>query len=208
MGWITDPVGGVPALWHDGEDLHFHALMLIEPQTHWGVILLVNANTFIPLDGANTALTSLDAGVTRLLVGQTPQASTSLTTFYLILDGVLAVLLALALWPLLRLRRWSRKFGQRLRQRPQFLRLGLRLAWEVALPVALLLGVSLLASELGATSWDWILLAWPDLGSWVLAICAVLLLTGVIRAVLAVRVIRRKAAETSPVTPSPSPSLM
>src|SRR6266567_1237248 len=26
MGWITDPVGGVPALWHDGEDLHFHAL--------------------------------------------------------------------------------------------------------------------------------------------------------------------------------------
>src|SRR5438132_8942 len=47
MGWITDPVGGVPALWHDGEDLHFHALMLIEPQTHWGVILLVNANSVI-----------------------------------------------------------------------------------------------------------------------------------------------------------------
>src|SRR6266700_2517505 len=207
MGWITDPVGGVPALWHDGEDLHFHALMLIEPQTHWGVILLVNANTFIPLDGANTALTSLDAGVTRLLVGQTPQASTSLTTFYLILDGVLAVLLALALWPLLRLRRWSRKFGQRLRQRPQFLRLGLRLTWDVALPVAILLGASLFANLLGAPSWDWILLGWPDLGSWILAICAVLLLTGVIRAVLAVRVIRRKAAETSSVTPSPSPSL-
>src|SRR6266581_8438713 len=199
MGWVNGSLAGVPAIWHGGNIFNFHALLLIEPQTHWGAILLVNANTNI-----YTALTSLADGVTRLLAGQTPQASTSLTTFYLILDGILAVILALAVFPLLRLRRWSRKFGQRLRQRPQFLRLGLRLAWEVALPVALLLGVSLLASELGATSWDWILLGWPDLGSWVLAICAVLLLTGVIRAVLAVRVIRRKAAETSSVTPSPS----
>src|SRR2546423_1960258 len=30
MGWITHPVGGVPAIWHDGENPHFHALMLIE----------------------------------------------------------------------------------------------------------------------------------------------------------------------------------
>jgi len=204
MGWVNGPLAGVPAIWHDGNNVVASTRLLIEPQTHWGAILLVNANSLIPIDGANTALTSLADGVTRLLAGQTPQASTSLTTFYLILDGILAVILALAVFPLLRLRSWSRKFGQRLQQRPQFLRLGLRLAWEVALPVALLLGVSLLASELGATSWDWILLGWPDLGSWVLAICAVLLLTGVIRAVLAVRVIRRKAAETSSVTPSPS----
>jgi len=204
MGWVNGPLAGVPAIWHDGNNVVASTRLLIEPQTHWGAILLVNANSLIPIDGANTALTSLADGVTRLLAGQTPQASTSLTTFYLILDGILAVILALAVFPLLRLRSWSRKFGQRLQQRPQFLRLGLRLAWEVALPVALLLGVSLLASGLGATSWDWILLGWPDLGSWVLAICAVLLLTGVIRAVLAVRVIRRKAAETSSVTPSPS----
>jgi CubicO group peptidase (beta-lactamase class C family) len=207
MGWVNGPLAGVPAIWHDGNNAVASTRLLIEPQTHWGAILLVNGNTLIPVDGANTALTSLADGVTRLLVGQPPQASTSLTTFYLIFDSILVVLSALALWPLLRLRRWSRKFGQRLQQRPQFLRLGLRLTWDVVLPVALLLGVSLLASELGATSWDWILLGWPDLGSWVLAICALLLLTGVIRAVLAVRVIRRKAAETSAATPSPSPSL-
>jgi CubicO group peptidase (beta-lactamase class C family) len=205
MGWVNGPFAGVPAIWHDGEDVNFHALLLIEPQTRWGVILLVNANTLIPVDGAaNTALTSLDAGVTRRLSGQPPQASSSLTTVYLMLDSVLFVLLALAIFPLLRMRRWSRRFGQR---RHQVVRLGLRLTWEVALPVALLLGASLFASALGATSWYWILLGWPDLGSWILVISALLLLTGIIRAVLAIRVLRRAAAETSPLKPSPSPSL-
>jgi CubicO group peptidase (beta-lactamase class C family) len=202
MGWVNGPLAGVPAIWHGGNITHFHALLLIEPQTHWGAILLVNANSVIP-----PGLDSLDAGVTRLLAGQTPQASTSLTTFYLILDGVLVVLSALALWPLLRLRRWSRKFEQRQQRRPQFLRLGLRLTWDVALPVAILLGVPLFTSLLGATSWYWILIVWPDLGSWILAICALLLLTAVLRAVLAIRVLRRKGAQTSPGTPSPSPGL-
>jgi len=205
MGWITNPVGGVPALWHDGENPHFHALLLIEPQTHWGVILLVNANTITP--PWKTPLQSLDAGVTRLLAGQAPQASTSLTTVYLILDGILVVLSALAVFPLLRLRRWSSRFEQRQRQWPQFLRLGLRLTWDVALPVALLLGASLFGSLVGAPSWNWILLGWPDLGSWILAICALLLLTGILRAVLAIRVLRRTAGQKAAVTPSPSPSL-
>src|SRR5438034_10025375 len=203
MGWVNGSLAGVPAIWHGGNIFHFHALMLIEPQTHWGAILLVNANTVL-----HPGLDSLDAGVTRLLAGQTPQASTSLTTVYLILDGVLAVLLALALWPLLRLRRWSRRFEQRQRRRPQFIRLGLRLTWDFALPVAILLGASLFASLLlGAPSWYWILLAWPDLGSWILAICALLLLTAVLRAVLAIRVLRRKGAATSPVTAPPRASL-
>ena len=206
MGWNNGTLAGIPAIWHDGAEPNVYTRLLIEPQTHWGVILLVNANSFILVDGAgNSALTSLGAGVTRLLAGQAPQASPSLTTVYLIIDGVLVVLSALAIFPLLRLRRWSRRFGQR---RHRLVRLGLRLTWDVALPVALLLGVSLFASVLGVTSWYWILLAWTDLGSWILAICALLLLTGVIRAVLAIRVLRRKAVETSQAIPSsPNPSL-
>src|SRR6266704_2290794 len=199
MGWVNGPLAGVPAIWHGGNIAHFHALLLIEPQTHWGAILLVNANSVIP-----PGLDPLDAGVTRLLAGQTPPDSMGLITFYLILDGVLALLLALAFFPLLRLRRWSRRFEQRQQRRPQFIRLGLRLTWDVALPVAILLGASLFASLLGATSWYWILLVWPDLGLWILAICTLLLLTGVLRAVLAIRVLRRTAAQTPAVTPSPS----
>jgi CubicO group peptidase (beta-lactamase class C family) len=204
MGWNNGTLADIPAIWHDGAEPNVYTRLLIEPQTHWGVILLVNTNNFIPVDGANSALTSLGAGVTRLLAGQAPQASLSLTTFYLIFDGVLAVLLALAIFPLLRLRRWSRRFGQR---RHRVVRLGLRLAWEVALPVVLLLGAPLVASMLGVTNWYEILLWWPDVGSWILVISALLLLTAVLRAVLAIRVLRHTVAETSAVKPSPSPSL-
>ena len=64
MGWINGPLAGVPAIWHGGEDYNFHSLLLIEPQTHWGVVLLVNANNLIPVDGAgNTALQSLQDGL-------------------------------------------------------------------------------------------------------------------------------------------------
>src|SRR6266566_3931121 len=80
MGWNNGTLAGIPAIWHDGAEPNVSTRLLIEPQTHWGAILLVNANNFIPLAGANSALTSLEAGVTRLLAGQAPQASLSLTT--------------------------------------------------------------------------------------------------------------------------------
>src|SRR5262249_2692008 len=80
-GWVKWSLAGVPAIWHGGNIFNFHALLLIEPQTHWGAILLVNANSVIP-----PGLDPLDAGVTRLLARQTPQDSMSLAMFYLILD--------------------------------------------------------------------------------------------------------------------------
>jgi hypothetical protein len=208
MGWNNGTLAGIPAIWHDGAEVNVSTRLLIEPQTDWGAVLLVNANNFIPVDGVpNSALTSLEAGVTRLLAGQAPQASLSLTTLYLIIDGVLVVLSALALWPLLRLRRWSRKFEQRQQRRPQSIRLGLRLTWDVALPLALLLLLLFFVNNFnGATFYD-VWLVYPDLDSWLLVISALLLLTGVIRAVLAIRVLRRTAAEMSAVKPSPSPSL-
>jgi hypothetical protein len=58
----------------------------------------------------------------------------------------------------------------------------------------------------GATFYD-VWLSYPDLDSWLLVICALLLLTAVIRAVLAIRVLRRKSAQTSAVIPSLGPSL-
>src|SRR5207247_9977200 len=131
-------IAGIPDIWHDGAEPNFTTRLLIEPQTRWRAVLLENANNFIPVAGANSALTSLEAGVTRLLAGQAPQASLSLTTLYLIIDGVLVVLSVLAILPLLRLRRWAGWFEQHQRQRPRSVRVGLRLASDVAVPPALL----------------------------------------------------------------------
>ncbi len=90
----------------------------------------------------------------------------------------LPIVVAAVLLLVFTLRGWSSRFGQ---QRHWVVRIGLRLTWEVALPVALLLGALLLANMLGATNWDEILLAWPDVGLWILVISAVLLLTRVLR---------------------------
>jgi hypothetical protein len=117
-----------------------------------------------------------------------------LPALYLIVDVVLGALLVLALWPLLRLRRWqqwlrlSHPVG-----RWRLVRNGLRLAWEFSLPIALLLGVYLLLSAMiGTVSWGEILLLLPDFGAWLWAISLVMLLTGAIRLVLLLGVLRQR----------------
>jgi len=62
-------------------------------------------------------------------------------------------------------------------------RAGPPLLWEIALPVGLLM----LFPSLAHASWPLTLLDFPDLGYWLLALCAVLLATGGLRVVLAVR---------------------
>ena len=75
------------------------------------------------------------------------------------------------------------------------------------MPVALLLLLLFFVNNFNGETFYRVWVLYPDLDSWLLVISALLLLTAVSRAVLAVRVIRRKAAETSSVTQSPSPSL-
>jgi len=65
------------------------------PAAECSGIPLINPNASIR-EQIDAFLTSLWAGITRLLVGQAPQAFLSLTTLYLIIDSVLVVLSVLA----------------------------------------------------------------------------------------------------------------
>src|SRR5260370_9472274 len=88
MGWCNGPIVGVPAIWHDGFPFAYRSLMLIEPQNHWGAILLVNASTTVPSTGdGNTFFVQLFAGLARLLAWLEPSApGLSLSTFYFVFD--------------------------------------------------------------------------------------------------------------------------
>ena len=85
------------------------------------------------------------------------------------------------------------------------MRLGLRLVWELILP-ALVLGLPLL---IGSLTWRTLLLTAPDLVWWLLVICALLFITGIIRLALTVRVLQRgaRSVDKSAVIPSPVPNL-
>lgn len=190
LGWVTRALGGVPTVQHTGDHPNVHTLIFIEPATQRGAVLLVNAQNMLASGGA---FKEIEAGVARLLAGQepAPASSLSLPSLYLIIDVVLGSLLVLALWPLLRMRRWTQWLRQqqtagRLRR----LRIGLRLAWEWGLPLTLLIGGRLLLHALGAQSWAEGLLLFPDFGAWLWLFSLLVLLTGATRLVLLWRVLR------------------
>jgi CubicO group peptidase (beta-lactamase class C family) len=193
LGWKTQTLGGVPVIQHYGDNFYYHALAFIEPQTRRGAVLLMNGFGIVPVA---SAFKQIEEGVAQLLAGQQPAgaSSVSLGWLYLSIDAVLGGLLALALWPILRMRRWE----QRLRQQHspgwlRRLRVGLRLGWELGMPVMLLLGVRLLfGANLGAQSWEELWLAFPDFTVWLWAIALVMLLSGAIRLAVLLR-IRRDA---------------
>ncbi len=190
MGWFNGPINGVPAVWHDGITPTSHAFMVIEPQIHWGAILLVNANNFLV---NSLTFQHIQAGVAGLLAGhEPPQTSLNLTTLYLIIDGIIVLISALVLWPLLRLPWWYKRFQQRPRHR--VLRLALPLARELILPVLILI----------VPSWPSLLFYYPDIGWWLAGIIALLFITAIIRIVLAFLALRKKSVEVLSTTPSPT----
>ena len=196
LGWMTGgSIGGVPVIQHDGGHANARTFLFLEPATRRGAVLLINSFGLLP---DVTAFAAMKAGVAQLLAGQAaaPASSLSLPTLYLIVDAVLAALLALALWPLLCLRPWER----RLRQdhavgHPRRLRVGLRVGWEVGVPLILLMGVRLALNIAGAQSWYEGLITFPDFITWLWAISLLVLLTGVLHGVLAFRTWRAPHGE-------------
>jgi hypothetical protein len=122
------------------------------------------------------AFGEIEAGIARLLAGQGPPPITALRLpmIYLIIDVVLAILLALALWPLRR--RWEARLAEGQLHMPW---ITLRLLWKFGLPVTLLAGARRLLHALGAQSWAEGLLLFLDFGAWLWAFSLLLMLTGV-----------------------------
>jgi CubicO group peptidase (beta-lactamase class C family) len=189
LGWRTGTLGGVPAIFHAGDHPNAHTLMFFEPEKRRGAVLLLNSQNMLAQFGA---FKEIEEGVARLLAEQEPAQAASLTLrqLYLIVDSVLGLLLALTVWPLLRMRHWARQLRWAKMQRWWRLRVGLRLGWEFAVPVILLAGARLLLHMLGAQSWAEGLSLFPDFGAWLWAISLLMLLTGAIRLAQLLHVLR------------------
>ena len=209
MGWYSGPINGVPTVSHEGSTENFSAYMILVPGSQWGIVVLSNEG------GLPTELTSsvqgIAAGVMALLVGsKASPAGLSVSILYLVLDCLLLLITALALWSALRLHHWTEKFARRWRQPGRWrrgftiMRLGVRLVWELVLPV-LVLGLPLL---IGYLTWRQLLLSAPDIVWSLLLIAALMFATAIFRLVLMARVLRGAGVMDKPVvTPSPVPHL-
>jgi CubicO group peptidase (beta-lactamase class C family) len=80
MGWFVGLVNGIPAVFHHGETFTFHSNMVLMPESHQGVVVLMNAENSLDLF-THGRMGTVAAGIASLLAGQKlppPPPSTSL----------------------------------------------------------------------------------------------------------------------------------
>jgi hypothetical protein len=185
FGWVIASFGDVPSVWHDGVIANYHSLLLMQPETRRGAILLMNSFGIVAYE---SAYKEIEEGVARILAGLEPVESTqSVGSVYVLVDLVLAVALIIVLLPLLRMRNWYSWLAQR--QQVGVLpgvRVYLRVAGEIGLALVVLIGIRLfIVTSLGAQSWYELFTVFPDFVLWIWAFALVMFSTGVIRASLA-----------------------
>jgi CubicO group peptidase (beta-lactamase class C family) len=182
LGWRQGSLGGVPAVYHFGENYDSETLAFMEPQNRRGAVILSNAQGIL----ATVAYRSIENGVARLLDGQDPSAALlSVPTLYAGFDTLVVVSLALVLLPLIRLRRWTSRLAQQRRPRPRTV---LRIAVEIVIPVLVVVLGQLFIGMIGAT-WHEIFLLVPDVVGWLGALCVAVFATGLLHAAIATRLV-------------------
>lgn len=171
MGWMVGPINGIPAVSHDGDLANFHADMALLPQGQWGIVVLINVNGAVP--SLSGAYSSLIAGIVSILNGQQPPSTLNLGSLFLIIDTVIFLLMAGALWSLSRL--LSRG---RVSAKPKSLVwVRLRGAAEIVFPSMLLLAIPTI---LGLT-WAVMLIYLADISLTLLVLCGLISVTGLLR---------------------------
>ena len=181
FGWVIAPVGDVPSVWHDGVNNSYHSLLLMQPQSGQGVVLLMNSFNIVAYE---SAYKEIELGVVRLMAGMDPKPTAqTLGSLYLKIDLVLGLLLILVLLPLIRIRKWHRWLMARQQAgRAPMVRVVLRAAFEIFFAAVFLIGIRLvIVAGLGAQSWMEVLAVFPDFVIWIWTVALVLFATGVIR---------------------------
>ena len=163
MGWYVTKWGGVDALYHGGDVSNFHTGMVLVPHGNWGIIILENVNSGIPL--VNPGLLALEQSVTGLVAGGQGATGTGIGTTYLVFDLAVAVILIVQGWSVLALLLRRRRLELPQRGLAHALGQGRRwvlpLLWEVGGPVAIFAWVP----RVEGASWGAMLLFAPDLSS-------------------------------------------
>ncbi len=193
MGWVVAPVGSVTTLVKNGATGDFLAYMILIPERHLGVVVLMNANRMLDLMLGDGRLEGIPYNVLELLLGQQPTvfaADPKPPLFYAILLLAIIVQAAGMARTVMLLRRW--------RDQPHLHPQGVAaLVTRLGLPLLCNLGWSLVAlvgvPKLFGMPLSHIIYIAPDFGYTLLVSGVVALGWGIIRT--SVMLWMRRAAE-------------
>ncbi len=133
MGWRVSKLDGVPAIHHGGMLPHFRGKMVMLPQEKWGVAVLTNASSALPVDATSHRIADQ---VALSLVGRPlPQPQGRLARAYLIATGLIALITIAEMRKLWKLRGWR----ERAARAPRKAWAGV--AMDLLVPAALLVGI-------------------------------------------------------------------
>jgi hypothetical protein len=201
---------GIRAIAHigmGGDDSNFKSRAVLAPDTQWGLVLLMNTQA-VGLNGPRQE--QIKDGVYRLLLGQQPVMGAPHNITVVVGLGLITLVTAVLVLRMVRslvlLRRW--------RARPERRPRGwLRVGWHVAIPlvsevlwVLCLVGVvQVAAGSRSSHPLRFMLENVPDLG-WMIVVSATLALGwGVLRTLLAVRILRTPGAPPQRPRPTMDP---
>jgi CubicO group peptidase (beta-lactamase class C family) len=111
-GWFAGPFGAAAdARWHLGSLMQFAAWMVLLPETKQAVVVLINANTELPVGRVNAVMSRLPIGVVNILRGQAPPQGLSLRAAYgrfiAVIIAMICTLMLIAWWAARARRAWG-----------------------------------------------------------------------------------------------------
>jgi CubicO group peptidase (beta-lactamase class C family) len=200
MGWDVGQIHGTTAISHDGSGFDSHANVVLIPDRGWGVVVMENGENSPDEFFGSRRMTGIAYGVTGLLIGEEPAATSSSWSLWVIYGVVLGILVIQVVGMVRSVRTTRGWHTDPLRRPTGALRIALRVglpllvSWSWALVV--LVGLPrVIRAPLPA-----MLMGLPDLGYPLVASAVLALGWGLARTVWAIRTLR------TPPTPVSTPS--
>ena len=161
MGWRVGEVRGVPAIHHGGIVANFRGKMVMVPEGRWGVAVLTNASSALPLSPTSHRMAD---NIAALLAGR---ELPSVGSRFQMVQALLALAIALAslhqLRNALRLGRWRAALPGRTRR---------AIVWDVGVELGLPILVLVFVPRWIGLPFAELLRSAPDVGYWLLASAA------------------------------------
>ncbi len=128
MGWVIQGQPGSTEIWHNGDVSNFHSNMLLLPDQHIGIVVLINISEFYNSSAINIPI----EGVAAILLGKNLTESTNPPLTITMQVMMLAILLIPVLWIV-----WSYSSIKQWQHREELPPRGISRFWRLYLPLVI-----------------------------------------------------------------------